>query len=48
MCDCSLKCIAKRVSRKNMFDVVFVIVKSKPKTVGSFTNINSVGALSRK
>ena len=31
-----------------MFNAAFVIVKSKPKTVGSFANINSVGALSTK
>ena len=36
------------VTRNFLFNAVFVIVKSKPKTVGSFTNINSVGALKTK
>ena len=37
-----------RVARKIVFNAVFVIVKSKSKTVGCFTNINSVRALSTK
>ena len=36
------------VTRKNLFIAVFVIDESKPKTVGSFTNVNSLGALSTK
>ena len=34
MCDCPLKCIA-RGNHKIVFNAMFVIAKSKPKTVGS-------------
>ena len=36
------------VARKMVFNAVFVIVKSKSKTVGCFTNITIVRALSTK
>ena len=36
------------VARKIVFNAVFVIFKSKSKTVWCFTNINSVRALSTK
>ena len=47
VCDCSLKCIATGYPEKLCL-MLFVIVRSKSKTVGSFTNINSVLAVSTK